>query len=37
MAEEITGALRKFDTNDPVRYDFSLCRAGMVTFRKDAA
>lgn len=37
MAEEITGALRKFDNNDPVRYDFSLCRAGMVTFRKEAA
>jgi uncharacterized protein (TIGR02757 family) len=37
MAEEITGALRKFDSNDPVRYDFSLCRAGMVTFRKEAA
>ncbi len=37
MAEEITGALRKFDFNDPVRFDFSLCRAGMVTFRKEAA
>jgi uncharacterized protein (TIGR02757 family) len=37
MAEEITGVLRKFDYNDPVRFDFSLCRAGMVTFRKDAA
>jgi len=37
MAEEITGALRKFDTNDPVRFDFSLCRAGMVSFRKEAA
>jgi uncharacterized protein (TIGR02757 family) len=37
MAEEITGALRKFDNNDPVRYDFSLCRTGMVTFRKEAA
>lgn len=37
MAEEITSALRKFDHNDPVRYDFSLCRAGMVTFRKEAA
>lgn len=37
MAEEITTALRKFDSNDPVRYDFSLCRAGMVTFRKEAA
>jgi len=33
MAQEITGALREFDPNDPVRYDFSLCRAGMVDFR----
>jgi len=37
MAEEITGALRKYDPDDPVRYDFSLCRAGMFSFRKDAA
>lgn len=37
MAEEITGVLRKFDYNDPVRFDFSLCRAGMVAFRKEAA
>jgi uncharacterized protein (TIGR02757 family) len=34
MAEEITAALRRFDPGDPVRYDFSLCHAGMVDFRK---
>jgi len=33
MAAEITDALREFDPRDPVRYDFSLCRAGMVNFR----
>jgi len=33
MAQEITDALKEFDPNDPVRYDFSLCRAGMVDFR----
>jgi uncharacterized protein (TIGR02757 family) len=33
MAEEITDALRHIDPNDPVRFDFSLCRAGMVGFR----
>jgi uncharacterized protein (TIGR02757 family) len=33
MAEEITAALRKFDSEDPVRYDFSLCHAGMEDFR----
>ena len=37
MAEEITSRLRRFDPHDPVRYDFSLCRAGMVDFRKRAA
>lgn len=37
MAEEITDGLRKFDPSDPVRYDFSLCRAGMVDFRREAA
>jgi uncharacterized protein (TIGR02757 family) len=37
MAEEITGALRSCDAADPIRYDFSLCRAGMVHFRRDAA
>lgn len=29
MAEEITAALRKFDVNDPVKYDFALCHIGM--------
>jgi uncharacterized protein (TIGR02757 family) len=33
MAEEITAALRKFDPEDPVRFDFSLCHAGMVNYR----
>jgi uncharacterized protein (TIGR02757 family) len=33
MAEEITDALRSLDPHDPVRFDFSLCRAGMVGFR----
>jgi uncharacterized protein (TIGR02757 family) len=37
MAEEITGLLRACDGADPVRYDFSLCRAGMVDFRREAA
>jgi len=30
MAEEITGNLRRIDSKDPVRFDFSLCRAGML-------
>jgi uncharacterized protein (TIGR02757 family) len=33
MAEEITAVLRRIQPGDPVRYDFSLCRAGMVDFR----
>jgi uncharacterized protein (TIGR02757 family) len=37
MAEEITAGLRRFDIADPVRFDFSLCRAGMISFRKEAA
>lgn len=37
MAEEITLKLREVDSEDPVRFDFSLCREGMVNFRKDAA
>ncbi|NLP01059.1 MAG: TIGR02757 family protein [Fibrobacter sp.] len=37
MAEEITAKLRLFDPQDPVKYDFSLCRAGMVDYRKEAA
>jgi len=36
MAEEITAGLRKYDSKDPVRFDFSLCRVGMLTFRKEA-
>jgi uncharacterized protein (TIGR02757 family) len=33
MAEEITEQLKKNDPSDPVKYDFSLCRAGMEDFR----
>jgi uncharacterized protein (TIGR02757 family) len=29
-AEEITGALARFDRGDPTKYDFSLCHMGMV-------
>jgi uncharacterized protein (TIGR02757 family) len=29
-AEEITAALRRFDPEDPVKYDFSLCHMGML-------
>lgn len=29
MAEEITGALRKLDPADPVKYDFALCHHGI--------
>jgi uncharacterized protein (TIGR02757 family) len=29
MAEEITNNLRRFDPNDPVKYDFALCHIGM--------
>ena len=29
MAEEITGRLKKFDPNDPVKYDFAICHIGM--------
>lgn len=29
MAEEITNNLKKFDKNDPVKYDFALCHIGM--------
>jgi uncharacterized protein (TIGR02757 family) len=29
-SEEITAALRRFDPEDPVRYDFSLCHMGML-------
>ena len=30
MAREITGALRRLDPEDPVRYDFALCHLGMM-------
>jgi hypothetical protein len=29
MAREITAALRCFDPNDPVKYDFSICHLGI--------
>jgi uncharacterized protein (TIGR02757 family) len=29
-AEEITAGLRRFDPEDPVKYDFSLCHLGML-------
>jgi len=29
MAEEITDNLKKFDINDPVKYDFAICHIGM--------
>jgi len=29
-AEEITAALRRFDPDDPVKFDFSLCHLGML-------
>ena len=29
-AEEITASLRRFDPDDPVKYDFSLCHLGML-------
>jgi uncharacterized protein (TIGR02757 family) len=33
MVEEVTRAMKKVCPEDPVRYDFSLCRAGMIDFR----
>jgi uncharacterized protein (TIGR02757 family) len=30
MAEQVTAALSRFDPADPTRYDFSLCRAGIL-------
>jgi hypothetical protein len=30
MAEDITNALRAFDPEDPVRFDFALCHVGMM-------
>jgi len=29
MAEEITDSLRKFDPEDPIKYDFAICHIGM--------
>lgn len=29
MAEEITENLKKFDSNDPIKYDFAICHIGM--------
>ncbi len=37
MAEEITAFFRRIDPQDPVKYDFSMCRAGMIDFRKGVA
>lgn len=34
MAQEITARLKKVDPLDPVKYDFSLCRYGMMLFRE---
>jgi uncharacterized protein (TIGR02757 family) len=34
MAEEITACLRNADPHDPVRFDFALCRYGMVGARR---
>jgi hypothetical protein len=30
MALEITANLKRFDPADPVKYDFALCRLGML-------
>lgn len=30
MAEEVTAAVKELDPEDPVRYDFSLCRLGIL-------
>lgn len=35
MAEQITANLKLIDPIDPVRFDFSLCRVGMIDFRRD--
>ncbi|MDH4226790.1 MAG: TIGR02757 family protein [Deltaproteobacteria bacterium] len=31
MAEEVTAALRTLDPRDPVKYDFSICRLGILS------
>ena len=33
-ALEVTRSLKKIDANDPARFDFSLCRIGMLNYRK---
>ena len=33
MAEEITESLKKYDPNDPVKFDFAICSAGKMAFR----
>ena len=33
MAEEVTRALRRFDPDDPVKYDFAMCHWGMLEYR----
>lgn len=33
MAEEVTRALRRFDPEDPVKFDFALCHWGMLEYR----
>jgi len=30
MAAEITASLRQFDSQDPVKYDFAICRLGII-------
>jgi len=30
MAKEVTGRLRAFDPEDPIKYDFALCRLGVL-------
>jgi uncharacterized protein (TIGR02757 family) len=40
MAEDITNALKKLDPADPVKYDFAICRLGILeecTAKKDPA
>ena len=32
MALEVTRALREFDPGDPVKYDFAICRLGILDY-----
>jgi uncharacterized protein (TIGR02757 family) len=32
MALEVTAALRRFDPHDPVKYDFAICRLGILDY-----